>query len=114
MQPAAERLAEEIGGLDLKTPRYTVVQNVDARAHDDVDTLSQRLVEQLYRPVRWTDCVNAMHERGARVFIECGPGKVLTGLNKRIQRQAKGLAVNDPDSLESALELARSEGDESQ
>ena len=114
MQPAAERLAAEIGGLDLKTPRYTVVQNVDARAHDDVDTLSQRLVEQLYCPVRWTDCVNAMHERGARVFIECGPGKVLTGLNKRIQRQAKGLAVNDPDSLESALELARSEGDESQ
>ncbi|WP_280540158.1 ACP S-malonyltransferase [Chromohalobacter sp. 11-W] len=113
MQPAAERLAAEIDRLDLRTPRYTVVQNVDALAHEDVQTLSQRLVEQLYRPVRWTDCVNAMYERGARVFVECGPGKVLTGLNKRIQRQAKGLAVNDPESLESALELARSEGGQS-
>lgn len=106
MRPAAERLAEAMNAIEIKAPRYTVVQNVDAQAHADVETLRTRLVEQLYRPVRWTDCVEAMVSQGARVFIECGPGKVLTGLNKRIARGAKGLAVNDPDSLSAALELA--------
>ncbi len=107
MAPAAERLAEAMDGVALKAPRYTVIQNVDAQAHADVETLRTRLIEQLYRPVRWTACVEAMSARGAEVFIECGPGKVLTGLNKRIARGSKGLAVNDPDSLDAALELAR-------
>ncbi|SDO77070.1 [Acyl-carrier-protein] S-malonyltransferase [Halomonas shengliensis] len=107
MAPAAERLAEAMDGVALKAPRYTVIQNVDAQAHADVETLRTRLIEQLYRPVRWTDCVEAMSARGAEVFIECGPGKVLTGLGKRIARGSKGLAVNDPDSLDAALELAR-------
>ncbi|MDN3522244.1 ACP S-malonyltransferase [Halomonas ramblicola] len=107
MEPAAERLAEAMEAIELRAPRYTVVQNVDAQAHADVATLRTRLIEQLYRPVRWTDCVEAMVERGAGVFIECGPGKVLTGLGKRIARGSKGLAVNDPDSLDAALELAR-------
>ncbi|MGE4533664.1 ACP S-malonyltransferase [Halomonas sp.] len=107
MAPAAERLAEAMDGVALKAPRYTVIQNVDAQAHADVETLRTRLIEQLYRPVRWTECVEAMSARGAEVFIECGPGKVLTGLGKRIARGSKGLAVNDPDSLDAALELAR-------
>ncbi len=107
MEPAAERLAAALGEVTLKAPRYTVIQNVDAQAHADVETLRTRLIEQLYRPVRWTSCVEAMSERGAEVFIECGPGKVLTGLGKRIARGSKGLAVNDPDSLDAALELAR-------
>ena len=107
MRPAAERLAEAMQAIELRAPRYTVIQNVDAQAHADVDTLPTRLIEQLYQPVRWSSCVEAMSEQGANVFIECGPGKVLTGLNKRIVRGAKGLAVNDPDSLDAALELAR-------
>lgn len=110
MRPAAERLEEGIASIELRAPRYTVVQNVDALAHADVDTLRTRLIEQLYRPVRWTACVEAMIERGAEVFIECGPGKVLTGLNKRIARGSKGLAINDPDSLTVALELVRETG----
>jgi [acyl-carrier-protein] S-malonyltransferase len=108
MEPAAERLAEAMAAIELRAPRYTVFQNVDAQAHADTETLRTRLIEQLYRPVRWTSCVEAMVEGGAEVFIECGPGKVLTGLGKRIARGSKGLAVNDPDSLEAALELARS------
>lgn len=107
MRPAADELAQAIGEIELRVPRYTVIQNVDAQAHADVDTLRTRLIEQLYQPVRWTDCVDAMASLGANVFIECGPGKVLTGLNKRIARGSKGLAVNDPDSLDAALELAR-------
>ncbi|TFH85143.1 [acyl-carrier-protein] S-malonyltransferase [Billgrantia azerbaijanica] len=107
MRPAAERLEAAMAELDMRPPRYTVYQNVDAEAHADVETLRTRLVEQLYQPVRWTACVEAMLAGGAQVFIECGPGKVLTGLNKRIARGSKGLAVNDPDSLDAALELAR-------
>ncbi|MFY0992689.1 ACP S-malonyltransferase [Halomonas sp. C05BenzN] len=107
MRPAAERLAAAMEEIELRSPRYTVIQNVDAQAHADVATLRTRLLEQLYQPVRWTSCVEAMVEQGARVFIECGPGKVLTGLGKRIARGSKGLAVNDPDSLDAALELAR-------
>lgn len=107
MKPAAESLSEAMQSIDLRAPRYSVIQNVDARAHADVETLRTRLVEQLYRPVRWTDCVEAMSAQGAETFIECGPGKVLTSLNKRIVRGSKGLAINDPDSLSAALALAR-------
>ncbi|APX93594.1 [acyl-carrier-protein] S-malonyltransferase [Halomonas sp. 1513] len=110
MRPAAERLEAAMGAIELRAPRYTVVQNVDALAHADVDTLRTRLIEQLYRPVRWTACVESMAAQGAEVFIECGPGKVLTGLNKRIARGSKGLAINDPDSLSAALELAHEAG----
>jgi len=107
MQPAADRVGTAMAALEFKLPRYAVYQNVNAQIPETTALLRQRLVEQLYRPVRWTDCVNAIFEDGGTVFIECGPGKVLTGLNKRIQRQARGLAVNDPDTLASALELAR-------
>ncbi|WP_252107629.1 MULTISPECIES: ACP S-malonyltransferase [unclassified Halomonas] len=107
MRPAAERLSTHMKEVEFRAPRYNVVQNVDAKAHADIDTLRTRLIEQLYQPVRWSDCVETMADQGASVFIECGPGKVLTGLNKRIVRSSKGLAVNDPDSLEQALELAR-------
>ncbi len=107
MRPAAERLAAAMDEITLRVPRYTVIQNADAQAHADVDTLRTRLIEQLYQPVRWTSCVESMVGEGAEVFIECGPGKVLTGLNKRIARGSRGLAVNDPDSLSAALELAR-------
>ncbi|MGC3873066.1 ACP S-malonyltransferase [Halomonas sp. GXIMD04776] len=106
MEPAAERLAAAMETIEIKPPRYKVFQNVDASAPKDVETLRTRLVEQLYRPVRWTECVEAMQGQGAQTFIECGPGKVLTGLNKRIARNAKGLSANDPDSLAAALELA--------
>ncbi|WP_027349660.1 ACP S-malonyltransferase [Halotalea alkalilenta] len=114
MRPAALRLGAALAELEVKPPRYPVIQNVDAQSHDDVEVLAARLVEQLYRPVRWSSCVEALVEQGSRVFIECGPGKVLTGLNKRIDRRIKGLAVNDPESLTSALELAREENEESE
>ncbi|WP_275288934.1 ACP S-malonyltransferase [Halomonas elongata] len=107
MRPAADRLAEAMASIEFRAPRYTVIQNVDAEAHADVETLRTRLIEQLYQPVRWTSCVEALSGLGAEVFVECGPGKVLTGLNKRIARGSRGLSVNDPDSLATALELAR-------
>lgn len=114
MRPAAERLATELASIDVKLPRYPVVQNVDAQAHDQIDVLRERLVEQLYRPVRWSSCVNQLVAYGATLVIECGPGKVLTNLNKRIDRQIVGLAVNDPESLATALERVREENNASE
>ncbi|MFC0269395.1 ACP S-malonyltransferase [Kushneria aurantia] len=111
MKPAARRLEEAMNDIDFRTPRYRVVQNVDARWHEEVDAIKSRLVEQLYRPVQWSSCIEALGEDGAGVFIECGPGKVLTGLGKRIARHNRGLAVNDPETLGAAIELARESGD---
>ena len=105
MKPAAEKLAAAIEGVALKATRYPVIQNVDAEAHTDVETMKARLVEQLYSPVRWSTSVSRMADQGVTTLVECGPGKVLTGLAKRIDRRLKGVAVNDPDSLSAALAL---------
>ncbi|WP_414499777.1 MULTISPECIES: ACP S-malonyltransferase [unclassified Zymobacter] len=105
MKPAAEKLAAAIDGIALKPTRYPVIQNVDAEAHSDVETLKARLVEQLFSPVRWSTSVSRMADQGVTTLVECGPGKVLTGLAKRIDRRLKGVAVNDPDSLSAALTL---------
>lgn len=107
MRPAAERLAQALADIEVKTPRYPVVQNVDAQSHDDVAVLSERLVEQLYRPVRWSSCVEEIKARDVSLCVECGPGKVLTNLSKRIDRSLVSLAVNDPETLGTALERAR-------
>ena len=106
MKPAAEKLAVAMDSITLKPTRYPVIQNVDATAHDDVDTVKVRLLEQLYSPVRWSMSVSGMADQGVATLIECGPGKVLTGLAKRIDRRLKGVAVNDPDNLSAALTLA--------
>lgn len=112
MKPAAERLADAMNGIALKPSRYPIIQNVDARAHDDVDVIKARLLEQLYSPVRWSSSVEYMAEQGITTVIECGPGKVLSGLNKRIDRRVKGAAANDPESIAAAMDLARDTSNE--
>jgi len=86
-----------------------VVQNVHAAPETEVATIRDNLVAQLYRPVRWIESVEFMAEQGVDTYIECGPGKVLVGLNKRIVKTAKSLAVNDPNSVQAALDLLRAE-----
>ncbi len=109
MRPAAERLAEELNRIQLNKPRVPVVQNVNAAPETEVANLRENLVAQLYRPVRWIDSIEFMSQQGVDTYIECGPGKVLVGLNKRIVKTAKSLAVNDPDSVMAALELLRNQ-----
>jgi [acyl-carrier-protein] S-malonyltransferase len=87
-----------------------VVHNVDAAVHADVDGIREALRRQLYNPVRWTDSVQTLRGAGAEVFVELGPGKVLTGLARRIDRSMTALAVEDPASLEKALEYCRENG----
>ncbi|CAN0599712.1 unnamed protein product, partial [Laminaria digitata] len=103
MDPAAQALATELASVDVVMPDVPVVHNVDGAPASNPDELRAKLVAQLSEPVRWTQCVHALADAGAQTFIECGPGKVLTGLARRINKQLSGKAVNDTASLASAL-----------
>ena len=105
MQPAADKLSQEIANIKLSSPEIPVINNVDVNTETDADKIASALVKQLTQPVRWVECVNAMVEKGAVNMVECGPGKVLTGLGKRINRSINGVAINDLASIEKALEL---------
>ena len=104
MREAANRLAEVMAGLDWRAPQLPVVQNVDAQVHDGVDAIRQALVQQLYQPVQWTGCVQALAARGVSRIAECGPGKVLTGLVKRIDKAIDGRSLATPGDFEAARE----------
>ena len=104
MREAANRLAETMAGLDWRAPALPVVQNVDARIHDGVEAIAQALVQQLYLPVQWTGCVQALAARGVTRVAECGPGKVLTGLIKRIDKSLDARTLSTPADFEAARE----------
>ena len=104
MREAANQLAEAMRGVVWQVTQIAVVQNVDASTHDSVDAIRDALVRQLYLPVRWTDCVQAMAKTGATQFGECGPGKVLTGLMRRIDRALSAQAMGGLADFESARE----------
>lgn len=103
MRPAAEQLQAALETVELRMPQVPVIQNVAARAAADLAELRSNLVAQLYSPVRWTDTVQSMAQQGVETLIECGPGKVLSGLNKRIQRGLNVAAINEPAGLAKAL-----------
>lgn len=102
MKPAADRLAERLGTLAMSKPQVPVVQNRDVQAFDDPARIRQALVEQLYNPVRWIETVQYLAGHGVTRMVECGPGKVLTGLSKRIAGDAEVLAINDTAALTAA------------
>lgn len=103
MREAAEQLRAEIAQVDIRPPQIPVIHNVDALAHDQPGAIATALVEQLFRPVRWVACVQAMQAMGAGEQVEFGPGKVLTGLARRIDRRMGARAVFDQATLERAL-----------
>lgn len=107
MQPAAEALAEVLASTTFAAPTIPVIHNVDAGRHADADGIRDALRRQLYNPVRWTDSVLALQSGGADLLVEFGPGKVLTGLARRIDRRLPAMAVEDPESLDKALAAAR-------
>ena len=104
MREAANRLAEVMAGLSWQAPQLPVVQNVDAKVHDGVGAVRTALVQQLYQPVQWTGCVQALAARGITQIAECGPGKVLTGLVKRIDKAIDGRSLATPGDFEGARE----------
>ncbi|RBW66483.1 [acyl-carrier-protein] S-malonyltransferase [Vibrionales bacterium C3R12] len=102
MKPAADKLAIALEELEFNTPALPVINNVDVAAETDPAKIKEALVRQLYSPVRWTEGVQAMNEQGVEKLFELGPGKVLTGLTKRIVKTMTAAAVNDTASLEAA------------
>lgn len=100
MKPAAEKLAVALEELAFNTPQISVINNVDVVAETDPAKIKDALVRQLHSPVRWTEGVEKMAEQGIEKLIEVGPGKVLTGLTKRIVKTLDAASVNDIASLE--------------
>lgn len=103
MREASDRLAVAMDDIKWQAPAIPVVQNVDARAHEGIDAMRDALVRQLYLPVQWTGCVQALAEAGITRIGECGPGKVLAGLAKRIDRSLDARALGTPGDLDGAL-----------
>lgn len=104
MKPAAEKLAIALENITFNAPAFPVVNNVDVKCETSPDAIRSALVRQLYSPVRWTECVEFMAAQGVTSLLEVGPGKVLTGLTKRIVDTLTASAVNDAASLAAALE----------
>jgi len=109
MREAAMRLGEAMALLPWQQPRTPVVQNVDAQVHDGVQSIQEALVRQLYLPVQWTGCVQALAASGAAHLYECGPGKVLTGLAKRIDKALDARALGTPVEFDAALQVFSSQ-----
>lgn len=103
MKPAADKLAAALEALTFNPPVFPVVNNVDVRCENTPEAIRNALVRQLYNPVRWTGCVEFMAAQGVTTLLEMGPGKVLTGLTKRIVDTLAAAPVNDPASLSAAL-----------
>ena len=103
MKPAGEKLAEAIAAIEITTPATPVVHNVHAQTESDPEKIRGLLVEQIYSPVQWTQCVARMVALGAGKVVECGPGKVLSGLNRRIDKSLQSYAVEQPDDLKAAV-----------
>ncbi|KAA5970699.1 ACP S-malonyltransferase [Pantoea sp. M_9] len=103
MKPAAVKLAVALEEIAFNAPDVPVVNNVDVKCENDAAAIRNALVRQLYSPVRWTESVQFIAEQGVTQLLEMGPGKVLTGLTKRIADNLTATAVNDPASLSAAL-----------
>jgi len=104
MKPAAEKLAESLKSVVIKQPQIRVIHNADVAAYDDADKIKDALVRQLYSPVRWTETVNALVSDGIAESAECGPGKVLVGLAKRINKAAACSALTDAGQIAAFIE----------
>lgn len=103
MQPAADLLAEHLSQIPLKRPTIPIVHNVDVTRSDHPDDIRQRLVQQLYSPVRWVETIQYFRQDGIQTAMECGPGKVLAGLIKRIEPDLKTYSIEVPADFNAAL-----------
>jgi [acyl-carrier-protein] S-malonyltransferase len=99
MRPAADRLREKLAGVAFAAPQIPLVNNIDVAVNTDADAIREALFRQAFGPVRWVECVQAIKARGVSTLVECGPGKVLAGLAKRIDAELTGLALYDPATL---------------
>jgi len=107
MKPAAEALEAALAGVTIRRPSVPVIQNADVAAYDDPVSIKRALVEQLCRPVRWVETLHQLERQGVTHLIECGPGKVLTGLARRTSHALHAEGLTDCATLEAALAWER-------
>jgi [acyl-carrier-protein] S-malonyltransferase len=100
MRPAAERLRERIVAIEFKPAKSPVIQNVDVASYQEPAAIKDALVRQLYSPVRWIETIKALADAGMKHIVECGPGRVLVGLNKRIDDRIQAASIHDKASLD--------------
>ena len=105
MKPAADALKEKLAAIALSAPLIPVINNIDVAAETDVDRIRAALYRQSFGPVRWVECVRAIKARGVTHIVECGPGKVLAGLVKRIDAELTSAPLFDPTSMMSVKEM---------
>jgi [acyl-carrier-protein] S-malonyltransferase len=105
MKPAADRLKEQLASVQFAAPQIPVINNVDVAVETDAERIRAALYRQAFGPVRWVECVQAIKARGLTTLIECGPGKVLAGLVKRIDPELTGAPLFDPASLAAVKEM---------
>jgi [acyl-carrier-protein] S-malonyltransferase len=105
LKPASDQLREYLAGIEVSVPRIPVVNNVDVAQVDEPAAIKDALVRQAAGAVRWVECVQTIGKQGVTHVIECGPGKVLAGLTKRIDGNLTGAAITDPASLDEMLKL---------
>lgn len=103
MRPAAEKLFLLLEQISLRPPQIPVLHNVDVQQHMEVTTIRQILMQQLYLPVRWTETIQSMAAQGITHIVECGPGKVLSGLNRRIDKNLNSIALNHASDLKQGI-----------
>jgi [acyl-carrier-protein] S-malonyltransferase len=105
MKPAAEQLAQVLETISFNSPEVAVVNNVDVAIESDASAIKQALIRQLYSPVRWTETVQYLANQQVAIMVECGPGKVLQGLVKRIDKTVQCISINNQATLAQALTL---------
>jgi [acyl-carrier-protein] S-malonyltransferase len=103
MKPAGEKLADALATITINAPGIPVIHNVHAAAESNPEKIRSLLVEQIYSPVQWTGCMQAIRATGATDVVECGPGKVLSGLNKRIDASLQSYSLEEPEALTAAI-----------
>ena len=104
MQPAGDQLAEVLAGIEFSAPQIPIVHNVNALPESDPERIRQLMVEQIYSPVQWTRCIEYMVAQGTETTVECGPGKVLSGLSRRIHKPLTVHALEEPEAIVTALD----------
>ena len=105
MKPAAEKLREKLAAVDFAAPQIPVINNIEVAVETDADRIRAALYEQAFGPVRWVECVQAIKARGLTTIVECGPGKVLAGMVKRIDPELTGVPLFDPASMADVKEM---------
>lgn len=109
MQPAAEKLKERLRSVELVSPQIALINNIDVAVETDPDRIRDALYRQAFGPVRWVECIQAIKLRGVTTLLECGPGKILAGMVKRIDSELTGLTVFDPTTLRDTKDVLEGE-----